>query len=350
MIDQLVHTENERQANAIPWKEVVAKYQEPSVWRSTWQIVNSVVPYAVLWYLMYRSLSVSYWLTVPLAILASGFLVRIFIIFHDCGHGSFFKTRKANDVWGIITGVLTFTPYYLWRWEHAVHHASSGDLDRRGVGDVWTLTVREYLESSRWKRFAYRLARNPIVLFVLAPMYLFLIHQRFPTNGTAARERRSVHWTNLAILGVTVAMSAVFGWRAYLIIQFSVVVMAGSGGVWLFYVQHQFEGVYWKRGEEWDYVAAALEGSSFYKLPKLLQWFSGNIGFHHIHHLSPRIPNYNLERCHKSEPLFNTVPAVTLFSSFKSFTFRLWDEQRCKLVGYGHLRAIRRQQRQAARS
>jgi omega-6 fatty acid desaturase (delta-12 desaturase) len=145
-------------------------------------------------------------------------------------------------------------------------------------------------------------------------------------------------------------MSAVFGWRAYLIIQFSVVVMAGSGGVWLFYVQHQFEGVYWKRGEEWDYVAAALEGSSFYKLPKLLQWFSGNIGFHHIHHLSPRIPNYNLERCHKSEPLFNTVPAVTLFSSFKSFTFRLWDEQRCKLVGYGHLRAIRRQQRQAARS
>jgi omega-6 fatty acid desaturase (delta-12 desaturase) len=350
MIDQLVHTENERQANAMPWKEVVAKYQEPSVWRSTWQIVNSVVPYAVLWYLMYRSLSVSYWLTVPLAILASGFLVRIFIIFHDCGHGSFFKTRKANDVWGIITGVLTFTPYYLWRWEHAVHHASSGDLDRRGVGDVWTLTVREYLESSRWKRFAYRLARNPIVLFVLAPMYLFLIHQRFPTNGTAARERRSVHWTNLAILGVTVAMSAVFGWRAYLIIQFSVVVMAGSGGVWLFYVQHQFEGVYWKRGEEWDYVAAALEGSSFYKLPKLLQWFSGNIGFHHIHHLSPRIPNYNLERCHKSEPLFNTVPAVTLFSSFKSFTFRLWDEQRCKLVGYGHLRAIRRQQRQAARS
>jgi omega-6 fatty acid desaturase (delta-12 desaturase) len=334
----------------MPWKEVVAKYQEPSVWRSTWQIVNSVVPYAVLWYLMYRSLSVSYWLTVPLAILASGFLVRIFIIFHDCGHGSFFKTRKANDVWGIITGVLTFTPYYLWRWEHAVHHASSGDLDRRGVGDVWTLTVREYLESSRWKRFAYRLARNPIVLFVLAPMYLFLIHQRFPTNGTAARERRSVHWTNLAILGVTVAMSAVFGWRAYLIIQFSVVVMAGSGGVWLFYVQHQFEGVYWKRGEEWDYVAAALEGSSFYKLPKLLQWFSGNIGFHHIHHLSPRIPNYNLERCHKSEPLFNTVPAVTLFSSFKSFTFRLWDEQRCKLVGYGHLRAIRRQQRQAARS
>ncbi|MGO9245653.1 MAG: fatty acid desaturase [Verrucomicrobiia bacterium] len=346
MIDQLVHTDSERQANAMPWKEVVAKYQEPSVWRSTWQIVNSVVPYAVLWYLMYRSLSVSYWLTVPLALLAAGFLVRVFIIFHDCGHGSFFKSRKANDFWGIIAGVLTFTPYYLWRWEHAVHHASSGDLDRRGRGDVWTLTVQEYLESSRWKRFAYRLARNPIVLFVLAPMYLFLIHQRFPTNGTAARERRSVHWTNLALLGVAAAMSAVFGWKAYLIIQFSLVVMAGSAGVWLFYVQHQFEGVYWERGDDWDYTAAALQGSSFYKLPKVLQWFSGNIGFHHIHHLSPRIPNYNLERCHKAEPLFNTVPAITLFSSFKSFTFRLWDEQRRKLVGYSHLRAIRRQARQ----
>lgn len=327
----------------MPWKKVVAKYQEPSVWRSTWQIMNSLVPYAVLWYLMYLSLSVSYWLTAPLVLLAGGFLVRIFIIFYDCGHGSFFKSRKANDFWGIITGVLTVTPYYLWRWEHAVHHASSGDLDRRGCGDVWTLTVQEYLEASRWKRFAYRLARNPIILFVLAPMYLFLIHQRFPTHGTAARERRSVHWTNLAILGVAMGMCMVFGWKEYLIIQLAVVMIAGSAGVWLFYVQHQFEGVYWERREDWDYTAAALQGSSFYKLPKVLQWFSGNIGFHHIHHLSPRIPNYNLERCHKAEPLFNEVPAVTLCSSFKSFTFRLWDEQRRKLVGYGHLRSIRRQ-------
>jgi omega-6 fatty acid desaturase (delta-12 desaturase) len=215
---------------------------------------------------------------------------------------------------------------------------------------VWTLTVQEYLESSRWKRFAYRLARNPFILFVLAPMYLFLIHQRFPTNGTAARERRSVHWTNLAMLGVAVAMSSVFGWKAYLVIQLSLMTFAGSIGVWLFYVQHQFEGVYWERAEEWDYLTAALQGSSFYKLPKVLQWFSGNIGFHHIHHLSPRIPNYNLERCHKAEPLFQTVPPVTLFSSLKSFTFRLWDEKRHKLVGYRHLRTLRRQQSPAGRS
>ena len=350
MIDQPVFADSQRQAGAMPWKEVVAKYQEPALWRSIWQIVNSIVPYAVLWYLMYRSLAVSYWLTVPLALLAAGFLVRIFIIFHDCGHGSFFKSRKANDVWGMITGVMTFTPYYMWRWEHAVHHASSGDLDRRGKGDVWTLTVQEYLESSRWKRFAYRLARNPVVLFVIAPLFLFMVRQRFPTLKAGKRERHSMYWTNLAVLGVVAAMSAAFGWKAYLAIQVAVVALAGSAGVWLFYVQHQFEGVYWERREDWDYAAAALQGSSFYKLPKVLQWFSGNIGFHHIHHLSPRIPNYNLEKCHKAEPLFQTVPPVTLFSSFKSFTFRLWDEQCRKLVGYGHLRAIRRQQRQAARS
>jgi acyl-lipid omega-6 desaturase (Delta-12 desaturase) len=344
MIEQMVFTDSERRAQGTAWKDVVAKYQQPTMGRSVWQLVNTLVPYAVLWYLMYRSLSISYWLTVPLAVLACGFMVRIFIIFHDCGHGSFFKSRKANDIVGVITGVLTFTPYYLWRWEHAVHHASSGDLDRRGRGDVWTLTVQEYLESSRGKRFAYRLARNPFILFVLAPMYLFLIHQRFPTNGTAVRERHSVHWTNLAMLGVAIAMSTVFGWKAYLIIQLSLMTFAGSIGVWLFYVQHQFEGVYWERAEEWDYLTAALHGSSFYKLPKVLQWFSGNIGFHHIHHLSPRIPNYNLERCHKAEPLFQTVPPVTLFSSLKSFTFRLWDEQRHKLVGYRHLRTLRRQQ------
>lgn len=333
----------------MPWKEVVAKYQVPTIGRSVWQIVNTLVPYAALWYLMYLSLGVSYWLEVPLAILTAGFMVRTFIIFHDCGHGSFFKSRKANDVWGFITGVLTFTPYYLWRWEHAVHHASSGDLDRRGKGDVWTLTVREYLESSRWRRFAYRLARNPIVLFVIAPLFLFLIRHRFASSKAGKRERHSVYWTNLALLGVVVAMSTAFGWKAYVIIQVAVVAMAGSAGIWLFYVQHQFEGVYWERREDWDYTAAALQGSSFYKLPKVLQWFSGSIGFHHIHHLSPRIPNYNLEKCHKAEPLFQTVPPVTLFSSFKSFTFRLWDEQCRKLVGYGHLRAIRRQQRQATR-
>jgi omega-6 fatty acid desaturase (delta-12 desaturase) len=214
---------------------------------------------------------------------------------------------------------------------------------------LWTLTVQEYLESSRWKRFAYRLARNPVVLFVIAPFFMFLIKHRFPKAKAAKRERHSVYWTNLAVLGMAAGLSWVFGIKAYLLIQLTVMAVAGSAGVWLFYVQHQFEGVYWERGGAWDYTTAALQGSSFYKLPEVLQWFSGNIGYHHIHHLSPRIPNYHLEKCHKTEPLFQTVKPVTLFSSLKSFTFRLWDEQQRKLVGYRQLRTIRRQPRQAAR-
>ena len=347
MSNDLISAQSKRQADTSAWKEIVTRYQQPSLGRGVWQVLNTLVPYAVLWYLMCLSLAVSYWLVVPLAILTAGFLVRLFIIQHDCGHGSFFKSRRANDILGSVLGVLSFNPYYHWRWEHAIHHSTSGDLDRRGTGDVWTLTVQEYLESSRWKRFSYRLARNPVVLFLLAPLLLFLVWQRFSNSKAALRERLSVYWTNLAILGVAAGLSWFFGWKAYLLIQLTVMAVAGSTGVWLFYVQHQFEGVYWERGDDWDYVTAALKGSSFYKLPKVLQWFSGNIGFHHIHHLSPRIPNYHLEKCHQAEPLFQTVKPITLFSSFKSFTFRLWDEQRRKLVGYGHLRTVRAQQRQA---
>ena len=332
--------EEKPQPDAADWKEIVAKYQRPSAAKAIWQIANTLVPYALLWYLMHLSLAVSWWLTAPLAILAGAFLVRVFIIFHDCGHGSFFKSHRANVVWGFLCGLLTFTPFYHWRWEHSLHHATAGDLDRRGVGDVWTLTVQEYLESSRGKRFAYRLARNPIVLFVLAPLYVFLIRHRLPKTAASRRERSSVHWMNLAILGMVAVMAAIFGLEAYLVIQLTALLVAGSAGFWLFYVQHQFEGVYWERRDEWDYAAAALKGSSFYKLPRVLQWFSGNIGFHHIHHLSPRIPNYNLEKCHQADPLFQTVKPVTLFSSFKSLTFRLWDEQRRKLIGYRDLRAL----------
>jgi omega-6 fatty acid desaturase (delta-12 desaturase) len=324
----------------LAWKAIVARYQKPSVARGVWQIVNTLLPYAGLWYLMYLSLAISYWLVVPLAVVAAGFLVRVFIIHHDCGHHSFFKSRLANDVLGFVTGVLTMTPYYHWRWEHALHHSASGDLDRRGTGDVWTWTVQEYLEASRWKRFAYRLARNPIFLFVIAPLFLFGVQHRFPSRGASRRERYSVYWTNVAILGLTLAMGALMGFKTYLLLLLIVMSVSGTAGVWLFYVQHQFDGVYWERGEEWDYTAAALEGSSFYKLPKILQWFSGNIGFHHIHHLSPRIPNYHLEKCHKAEPLFQRVKAITLFASFKSFTFRLWDEQQRKLVGFSHLRTL----------
>jgi omega-6 fatty acid desaturase (delta-12 desaturase) len=343
MTEQLDPTKAKHQAEIAAWKQAVAEYQKPNVWRASWQIVNTFGSYAALWYLMYLSLRVSWWLTFPLAILAGAVLVRVFIIFHDCGHGSFFESRLANDVWGFIAGVLTFTPYYHWRWEHALHHASSGNLDRRGVGDIWTLTVQEYLESSRWKRFAYRLARNPIVLFVLAPLFMFAVMQRIPSKKASPRERRSVWWMNLAIVAVAAGLSAVFGIVPYILIQLTTMAVAGSAGVWLFYVQHQFEDVYWERAEDWDYTAAALRGSSFYKLPRVLQWFSGNIGFHHIHHLSSRIPNYNLERCHKSDPMFRDIKSMSLLASLKSFTYRLWDESAKTLIGFRRLRAIRKE-------
>jgi acyl-lipid omega-6 desaturase (Delta-12 desaturase) len=342
MTVNLQSTKPEHKKATPGWKETVLKYQRPAWRRAVWQVLNTLVPYAALWYLMYLSLAVSYWLTAGLALVASGFLVRVFILFHDCGHGSFFKSPRANDVLGIVTGILCFTPYYQWRWEHALHHASAGDLDRRGTGDVWTLTVEEYLKASRWKRFAYRLARNPFVLFVLAPLFLFLVLQRFSSSKAGRRERDSVYLTNLALLAVAACMSLGFGFKTYLLLQGGLLLAAGVAGVWLFYVQHQFEGVYWERSKEWDYAAAALQGSSFYKLPRVLQWFSGNIGFHHIHHLSPRIPNYHLEECHRAEPLFQTVQPVTLRTSLKSLTFRLWDEQRRRLVSFGALKHRRK--------
>jgi omega-6 fatty acid desaturase (delta-12 desaturase) len=316
------------------WKAAIARFQFSSPRIAVWQLLNTLVPYAILWYAMYRSLSVSYWITLPLAILAAGFLARIFIIFHDCGHGSFFKSKFANKAVGYLCGLLTLTPYGYWHWQHALHHRTSGDLDRRGAGDIWTLTVREYLESSRWRRFAYRLARNPFVLFVVAPLYVFVIHQRFPSPSAPASARNSVRWMNLAIVVMAGTLSVLLGIKAYLFIQLAVSGLAGAAGVWLFYVQHQFEGTYWQRGTDWNYTAAAFNGSSFYKLPKVLQWFSGNIGFHHIHHLSPRIPNYHLQRCHDASTLFGQVKPITLLSSLRSLTFRLWDERRGRLVGF----------------
>ena len=312
----------------------LARFQRSSAWRARWQLANSFIPYLILWYSMYRALIISYWLMLPIAILAAGFLARIFIIFHDCGHASFFESRRANNVMGAIAGVFNLTPFRHWRWQHAVHHGTSGNLDRRGSGDIWMLTVQEYLASSRWQRFAYRLARNPLVLFVLAPLYVFVIHHRLVSSGAPRSERRSVLWTNLALLAITILMSALMGLKAFLSIQLTVSTIAGGVGIWLFYVQHQFEGAHWTRSANWDFTAAALQGSSYYKLPRILQWFTGNIGFHHIHHLSARIPNYHLQLCHNSEPSFGRVKPITLLSSLKSLTYRLWDEERQIFVGY----------------
>jgi omega-6 fatty acid desaturase (delta-12 desaturase) len=320
------------------WKKIIARYQTPDARRSWWQVTNSVVPYFLLWYLMVRSLEIFYWLTLLLAIPTAGFMIRTFIIFHDCGHGSFFKSKRLNDILGIITGVLTFTPYYRWRRDHAVHHATAGDLDRRGVGDIWTLTVKEYQALPAWKRLVYWVVRSPLLMFTIGAPMVFLVNHRLTTKTAGKRECQSVWWTNLALAGFISLLSAVIGFKSFLLVQLPILVLGTSVGVWLFYVQHQFEGVYWERHERWDYLSASLRGASFYKLPKVLQWFTGNIGFHHVHHLSPRIPNYYLESCHNAHALFQQVKPLTLQGSMRSLSLRLWDEDRRQLVSFGALK------------
>jgi omega-6 fatty acid desaturase (delta-12 desaturase) len=319
------------------WRTIVAKYEVPSLGRSLRQIANTIIPYFALLYAMYLTLGISYWITLGLAVPATGFLIRSFIIFHDCGHGSFFRSGRANRILGFFMGLLTFTPSYYWSHQHAKHHATAGDLDHRGYGDVWTLTVQEYLALPRHKRLAYRVYRNPIVLFGVIPLYLFFVHYRYWRKGDNPRARWSTLRTNLALVTIVTVASLTIGIKAYLMIQLPVMFLATSVGVWLFYVQHQFENTYWARHEEWSYIRQALDGSSFYKLPRVLQWFTGNIGFHHVHHLSPRIPNYNLQRCHEAHPMFKAVRHITLWSSLKSLGYRLWDEERKKLVGFSYV-------------
>jgi omega-6 fatty acid desaturase (delta-12 desaturase) len=335
--------------NNVRWQAIVARYAIPDKWRSTWQIINSVLPFIGMWYVMYRSLEISYWLTLLLAIPTAGFMVRTFIIFHDCGHGSFFKSSKANNTLGIITGILTLTPYFHWRHDHAIHHATASDLDRRGVGDVLTLTVQEYLELPWYKKVGYRIMRNPFILFTVGSFLVFTVTHRFWRPGVGVRERNSVIWTNLALAAIGALLWITIGWKAILLVEVPILFLACSSGVWLFYVQHNFDGTYWQRRDKWDFLRAGLHGSSFYKLPKLIQWFTGNIGFHHIHHLGPKIPNYKLPQAHKENPFFQIKP-VTIPISLKSLTYRLWDEENQKLVGFRAVKEYRRRMMDAASS
>ena len=288
------------------WPQTLAKYEQPDFRKALLQLLDTCIPYVGLWGLMIYLVrqGYAYWMTLAVAVVAAGLFVRLFIVFHDCCHGSFFASRRANRILGHITGILTFTPYEKWRRSHARHHATVGDLDRRGVGDVWTMTVAEYVAAPWRKRFAYRMVRNPFVMFGLGPSAVFLIDHRFAHRGAKKQEHHSVIITNLAI-GALVAISSVtIGIRTYLMIQLPVTLIAVTIGFWLFYVQHQFERVYWTRHEAWDPMRAALEGSSYYKLPRILQWFSGNIGLHHIHHIRPGIPNYHLQQCYDDIPGF----------------------------------------------
>lgn len=322
------------QETKISWRKLTDPYQTPDVKRSVWQLVNTLIPYIALWVLMFMSLEISYWLTLALAIPTAGFMVRLFIIFHDCGHGSFFASKKVNEVVGIITGILTFTPWTYWWHDHAIHHATAGDLDRRGVGDVYTMTLEEYRTAPWWKRATYRLMRNPFNMLVIGAPIVFAITHRFYTRSAGKREKASVWWTNLGLALLIGGLVWLVGWKAYLLVQIPVLWIGSATGVWLFYVQHQFEGVYWERHEKWNFFDAGLKGCSYYKLPKLLQWFTGNIGFHHIHHMSARIPNYRLEECYRENPELQQATTLTLLSSLKSMSLRVYDEQKKRLVGW----------------
>jgi omega-6 fatty acid desaturase (delta-12 desaturase) len=322
------------------WHAVVARYARPVLWRSLWQLASCLALYAAFWYGAYRALSVSYWLSLACIAPAAGVLVRIFIIFHDCGHGSFFRSRKACDAVGIVLGLLVFTPYVQWTRAHAAHHATVGDLDRRGQGDVWTMTLEEYRASPLGTRALYRLVRNPLFLFGFGSFFQFLLLQRFQMNPRDRRNALSVVATDIALAGLAAGLCLLMGWRAWLLIQLPIMFLGAAAGVWLFYVQHQFEGVYWTRHAGWEYRTVALKGSSFYRLPRVLQWFTGNIGFHHVHHLSPRIPNYRLAACHRENPMFAAAPVLTFRSSLRSALLALYDEAAGRLVGFRRAAAL----------
>jgi omega-6 fatty acid desaturase (delta-12 desaturase) len=287
---------------------------------------------------MYLALGVSLPLALALAVPAGGFLVRTFIVFHDCAHGSFFRSQRLNTWVGRFCALLVFTPFAAWRHEHAVHHATAGDLERRGVGDVPTLTVAEYVALPRGKRIGYRLFRNPVVMFGLGPIWAMVISPRFISRSARLRLRRSVTLTNLVLATAIGGLCFLVGWRDFLLVWAPTALIAGGTGVWLFYVQHQFEDTYWESSGSWSYADAALRGSSYLRLPQPLQFFTGNIGLHHVHHLNTRVPNYNLQRAHDEMPILQSVPTLSMWDGLRAARLKLWDEERGRLVGFEALR------------
>jgi len=327
------------------WREVLAPYARPRLGRSLLDIATSIVPYLALWVLMYLSLDISYLLVLALAVPTAGFLVRVFVMFHDCSHGSLLPSKRANVWLGAVLGLLVFAPFLSWKHDHAVHHATSGDLGRRGTGDVRTLTVDEYGALSRRGRIGYRVFRNPLVMFGLGPIVAMVIGPRIVARGARPRMRRSVLGTDLALAVLLGALGWSIGWQQLLLVETPAALLAGSVGIWMFYVQHQFEDAYWEGADKWSYAEAALRGSSYVRLPTVLQFFTGNIGFHHVHHLNARIPNYNLQRAHDENPVFHQVPTLSLWDALRAVRLKLWDEKHKRLVTFAQARRAAAAQR-----
>jgi acyl-lipid omega-6 desaturase (Delta-12 desaturase) len=323
------------------WKDALAPYARPHLGRSALDVLTSVVPYLALSYVMYQLLDVSYLLTLAVGVPAAGFLLRTYILFHDCTHGSFLPTKRANALLGSVLALIVYHPFASWRHSHAMHHASAGDLDRRGVGDVTTLTVQEYNDSSARGRLAYRLFRNPFVMFGIGPIWALMVQPRLVKRTERPRIKRSVWVTNVVLALVLTGICLWIGPWDFFLVQMPTAWLAGAAGVWLFYVQHQFEDAYWESSDQWSYADAALRGSSYLKLPQPLQFFTGNIGLHHVHHLSARVPNYNLQRAHDNVPIFHEVPVLTFWDGLKAVRLKLWDEEARRLVTFKEARTKR---------
>jgi omega-6 fatty acid desaturase (delta-12 desaturase) len=337
----------EREATAVaatsraPWREILAPYAKPSAIRSAGDILTSAVPYIGMSIVVYFVMKTSLVLALVLEIPTAGFLLRTYIVFHDCAHGSFLPSRRANVWVGCFFGLLVLTPFVRWRHDHSVHHATAGDLDRRGVGDLPTLTVSEYQEKSWRGQLAYRLFRSPPVMFGIGPVFAMIVGPRLVPKDARPRMRRSVLGTDLVLAIVVAGLCLLIGWGHFLFIWLPPAMLAGAAGIWLFYVQHQFEDTYWQRSDGWTYADAALRGSSYLRLPKILQFFTGNIGLHHVHHLSARIPNYNLQRAHDENPIFHEVPTLSLWNGLSATRLKLWDEASGRLVTFAQARAVR---------
>jgi omega-6 fatty acid desaturase (delta-12 desaturase) len=331
------------------WLAPLEPYAQADLRSSLICLATSVVPYLALCVAMYLLIANHHVIVaLVLALPASGFLLRTYIVFHDCAHGSFLPSKRANSWLGGALGLLVYSPFQSWRHDHAGHHATSGDLDRRGVGDVQTLTVREYNALSRGGRVGYQLMRSPWVMFSIGPLWALAINPRIVPKGKRERLRRSRRKTNLCLLVLVGGLVWLIGYQAFLEIQLPIVMLAGAAGVWLFYVQHQFEGVYWKRSSEWSYADAALQGASYLKMPKLLQFFSGYIGLHHVHHLNPRIPNYNLQRAHDENEFLHAAPTISLWDGLRSVRLKLIDEDSGRLVTFAQARQATAVARQPA--
>jgi omega-6 fatty acid desaturase (delta-12 desaturase) len=320
------------------WDKIVDAYKNPSVVKSVAQLAVTITLFGILCVAMYLAANKYYWLTLILALLAGSFVVKLFIIQHDCGHGSFFKSKQANDYVGRFLSVFTMTPYAQWAKEHNRHHATSGNLNHRGVGDVTTFTVKEYLSSSKLKRALYRFYRNPFFLFSFGALIHFAIKQRFPFyKPTRLSSWISVMATNLYIAAVLGIFMYFLGVMPFLQVYLPIIIVASTIGTWMFYMQHQFEDTYWEPDGKWNYCEAAIKGSSFYDLPHVLHWLYGYIGYHHIHHLSSKIPNYNLPKCYRENAILQQANSLSIWESRKCLDMALWDDDKKKMVGFDQL-------------